>query len=77
MSRTFVDPDLLMWEAYASTGDFGLPLHPRIIFHCLSAPELRARFVVHGHDEADTAEAVSEMPDERLLELLRHSEELR
>ncbi|HEX2191129.1 MAG TPA: hypothetical protein VHG51_19630 [Longimicrobiaceae bacterium] len=76
MSRVFVDDDLLTWEAYASSGRFGLAERPRIVFHCLSDPAIRARFVVHAGDEADAEEAVHEVPEERLKAMLKESREL-
>lgn len=77
MSRVFVDDDLLTWEAYASGGNFGLAEDPRIIFHCLSDPQRRARFVVHeGGDEADAEEVVHDVPEERLKEMLQGSREI-
>ncbi len=77
MSRVFVDDSLLTWEAYASGGNFGLAENPRIIFHCLSEPHRRARYVVHeGGDEADAEEAVHDAPEERLKEMLGASREI-
>ncbi|HEV2735242.1 MAG TPA: hypothetical protein VGV85_10425 [Longimicrobiaceae bacterium] len=76
MSRVFVDDDLLPWEAYASRGRFGLPEHPKIVFHCLSDPAVRARFVIHSGDEADAEEVVHEVPEERLKAMLKDSQEL-
>jgi hypothetical protein len=76
MSRIFTDENLLTWETYASGGKFGLPERPKVIFHCLSDPDRRARFVIHEGDDADAQEAVRELPDNRLRELLRVSEEL-
>lgn len=76
MSRVFVDDDLLTWEAYASGGRFGLPESPRIVFHCLSDPAIRARFVVHQGDEANAEETVHEVPEERLKAMLAEAREL-
>lgn len=76
MSRTFLDEDLLSWEAYASGGEFGLPDHPKIVFHCLSDPDRRARYVIHDGDNADAEEVVYDAPDTRLLEMLRESRPL-
>ena len=76
MSRTFVDKDLLQWEAYPSGGKFGLPDRPKIIFNCLSLPDQPARYVHFTGDEADAEEAVGEMSDERLRELLATAREL-
>ena len=76
MSRTFVDNDLLQWEAYASGGKFGLPDRPKIVFNCLSMHDRRARYVLFTGDEADAEEAVGEMPEERLRALLGTAREL-
>ncbi len=76
MSRVFTDRDLLTWETYLSGGRFGLPDRPKIIFNCLSEQDRRARYIVFGGDEADAEEAVGEMPDDRLRELLATSREL-
>ncbi len=76
MSRVFVDDNLLTWEAYASGGRFGLAESARIVFHCLSDPAVRARFVVYEGDQANAEEAVHEVPEERLKTLLAESREL-
>ncbi|HET8656032.1 MAG TPA: hypothetical protein VFL93_10995 [Longimicrobiaceae bacterium] len=76
MARVFTDQDLLTWEAYSSAGRRGLPLDPRIVFNCLSAPDVRARFVVHDGEEAEAGAAVRAMPDSRLRELLAASQPL-
>ena len=73
MSRTFLDSDLLSWEAYASTGRYGLPDRPKIVFNCLTLPDVRARYVIFQGDQAGAEEAVSEMPEERLRELFQSS----
>lgn len=73
MARTFIDSDLAMWEAYSSGGDHGLPDDSKIVFHCLSRPSLRARFVVHDGDSADAEEAVREMSPDRLMHLFDES----
>jgi len=76
MSRVFVDENLMTWEAYSSGGRFGLPQQPKIVFNCLSDPQVRARFVVHDGTEVDAEEAVHDVPEERLKEMLRDSREL-
>lgn len=76
MSRVFVDEDLLSWEAYASGGQFGLPNDPKIVFHCVSSPAQRARYVRFSGDNADAAQAVHDWPVERLRQLLSESREL-
>ncbi|MDQ3388355.1 MAG: hypothetical protein M3483_02500 [Gemmatimonadota bacterium] len=76
MSRVFVDDGLLSWEAYASGGRFGVSEDPKIIFHCLSDPARRARFIVHGGDGEEAEERVHSLPEEALKELLLESREL-
>ncbi len=76
MSRTFTDESLLTWEAYTSGGKFGLATQPSIVFHCLTEPQRRARYVTRGGDEADAEQTVAEMPDDQLREMLRQSEEV-
>jgi len=76
MSRVFVDDDLLSWEVFASGGPFGLPERPKIVFHCLTEPNRRAQFVVHEGDQADAEQAVYELPDDGLRELLARSRPL-
>ncbi len=76
MSRVFLDDNLLSWEVYASGGKFGLPERPKIVFHCLSEPFRRGRYVVHDGDNADAEEAVHSLPEDRLRELLREAREL-
>ncbi len=76
MSRTFTDENLLTWEAYASGGKFGLAIHPSIVFHCISDPQRRARYVTRPGDEADAEETVADLPDEELRALLRQSKEV-
>lgn len=76
MSRVFVDDDLLTWEAYASTGRFGLAERPRIVFHCLSDPGVRARFVIHSGDEANAEETVHQVPEDHLKQMLKESQAL-
>ena len=76
MSRVFVDEDLLSWEAYASTGNHGLPERPKIVFNCLSDSQRRPRYVIHAGDNADAEAAVHGMPVEALRELLEQSREL-
>lgn len=76
MSRVFTDQNLLTWEAFASGGRFGLPDQPKVVFNCLSKPDSRARYVVFSGDEADAEEAVAEMPEDRLRDLLASAREL-
>jgi hypothetical protein len=76
MSQTFTDENLLTWEAFASGGRFGLSIRPKVIFHCVSDPSLRARFVEVQGDEADAEEMIHDSGVPRLRELLKESKEL-
>ena len=76
MSQTFTDENLLTWEAFASGGRFGLSIRPKVIFHCLSDPSARARFVEVQGDEADAEEMIHGSRVDRLRELLKASKEL-
>lgn len=76
MSRLFTDDSLLTWEAYPSAGEFGLPERPKIVFHCLSDPERRARYVHHPGDDADAQRLVRELPDDGLRAMLARASEL-
>lgn len=76
MTRTVQDADLRNWEAYPSSGRFGLPGDAKIVFHCLSDPQLRARYVRSGAEEDDAAGWLERASDEELLGLLQRSEEL-
>ena len=73
MSREFIDEGLMVWEAFASGGRFGLPERPKIIFNCLSDPRRRGRFVQHDGDEADAQKSVRELSDGMLRQLLTKS----
>lgn len=76
MSQTFTDDDLRVWEAFASGGKYGLSIRPKVIFHCVTEPGERPRFVeLHG-DEADAEDAVHDASVDRLKEMLRASKEL-
>jgi hypothetical protein len=76
MSRTFTDENLLTWEAFASAGDFGLAMHPKVVFNCLSDPLVHPRFVVRHGNEADAEGDVHQMSDDQLRALLRESRDL-
>ena len=53
MSHTFTDENLLTWEAFASSGNFGLATRPRVVSNCLSDPNTPPRYVERSGDEAD------------------------
>jgi hypothetical protein len=76
MSHTFTDENLLTWEAYASSGHFGLAVRPRIVFNCLSDPSRTPRFVERPGDEADAEEQVHELSEQQLRQMLRDSHPL-
>ena len=76
MSHTFTDENLLTWEAFASSGTFGLAIRPRIVFNCLSDPSVTPRYVERPGDEADAEEQVHELDEHQLREMLRESKPL-
>ena len=76
MSRVFTDRDLLTWETYLSSGRFGLPDQPKLVFNCLSEQDRRARYVRFNGDQADAEEVLAELPDDDLREMLAASREL-
>jgi hypothetical protein len=76
MSHTFTDENLLTWEAFASSGNFGMAVRPRIVFNCLSDPSRPPRYVERPGDEADAEEQVIEYDEKQLREMLSTSREL-
>lgn len=77
MTRTIQDQDLLLWEAYASAGDFGFPEHARMIFQCLTDPGRRARIIERDGDKSDVEQEVAKLSEAGLLALLEQTEEVR
>lgn len=77
MTRTIQDQDLLLWEAYASTGDFGFPEHSKIVFHCLTDPALRARILARDGDKSDVEHELATLSSEELTALLSKTEPLK
>ncbi|MFL5385554.1 MAG: hypothetical protein ACJ8GN_23795 [Longimicrobiaceae bacterium] len=76
MSQTFTDENLLTWEAFASSGNFGLATRPRVVFNCLSDPDTPPRYVERPGDEADAEGEVREYDEKQLREMLRDSQPL-
>jgi hypothetical protein len=76
MSRVFTDYDLLTWEAFASTGEFGLPDQPKIVFLCLTDPGRRARYVRFDGDSVAAQRTVQQVPEADLVLLWQESSEL-
>lgn len=77
MSRQLIDPNLLTWEAYPSSGPFGFPEKPKVVFNCLSDPDLRARVVSVDGDSADAERRLQEMTTGDLQALFERTSELR
>ena len=76
MSHTFTDENLLTWEAYASSGNFGLATRPRIVFNCVSDPSTPPRYLERPGDEADAEEQVAELDEKQLRQMLKDSHPL-
>ena len=77
MTRTIQDADLLLWEAYATSGDFGFPDHSKMMFHCLTDPGRRARYTEREGDKSDVEQEIATLSDEELLSILDRTEELK
>jgi hypothetical protein len=73
--RTFLDDNMLTWEAYPSGGPHGSE-QPFIVFNCLSNRMLRPRCVQTDGDEADAERMVLEASNEKLQEMLRRAGEV-
>lgn len=76
MARTIQDEDLLLWEAYATAGDFGFPDQARMIFHCLTDPGRRARVLEREGDKSDVENELATMAEAELLSLLERTQEV-
>ena len=76
MSRTIQDSNLMKWEAYASGGPHGYAENARVVFHCLSDRNRRARVVVLDGDQSDAEKLVADSSDAQLAQLLARAEEL-
>ena len=77
MTRTIQDPDLEIWEAYASAGDFGFPERSTIVFQCLSDRKRRARALQREEDKAAVEHEISTLSDAELAALLEQATELK
>lgn len=76
MSRTFQDDDLLLWEVYTASPRSGMGHGARIMFHCLTAPERRARVLEQDSDEAGIETRIAEADTAELMAMLEESEPL-
>ncbi len=74
MARTFLDENLLIWEAYPSGGSFGYATNPHIVFNCLSNRALRPRYVKTTGDEADAEQKIALASEEELRQLFKKAE---
>jgi hypothetical protein len=76
MTRTIQDHDLLLWEAYATAGDFGFPDQSKIVFHCLTEPARRARVLEREGDKSDVEQELATLPEPELLALFEKADAL-
>jgi hypothetical protein len=77
MTQKFLDKDLLLWEAYASTGAFGFPENPKIVFNCLTDRVMRPRTLVTEGDEAGAQAQLANASKAELLALFEQAKEIR
>jgi hypothetical protein len=77
MSKTFVDPNLLVWEAYPSGGPHGFSENPFIVFNCLSNRMMRPRVLEQTGDEADAERVIVRASQADLAGLFKRSREIR
>ncbi len=71
MTRTIQDDDLLVWEAYPSSGENGFPDRTEIVFVCLSDRDRRPRSITRDGATADVEQEVEQASEEALCALLR------
>jgi hypothetical protein len=76
MSRTFLDDNMLTWEAYPTGGPHGYTDRPFIVFNCLSNRMIRPRYVSTVGDVADAERRVDLASAEELLRMLKQSQEV-
>ena len=70
LSRTFLDEEMVKWEAYVSGGQPNTPAAARIYFVCLEDPYVRPRWVPHdSRNVAEATRALAAMADADLLAL--------
>jgi hypothetical protein len=77
VSRRVTDDELRTWEVYATAGAFGLPEHARIVFHCLSDPDLRALWSEREGDRQEVEAWLESASEDELAEAMAAAEELR
>lgn len=76
MSRMILDGALQTWEVFATTGRYGFPDPSRVMFRCVSDPEVRARAVEIEGDKSDAEGVVLSRGDDELRAMLAEAPEL-
>jgi len=71
MSRTFQDENFLVWEAFASSGAFGYPEAPQVVFNCLSNKTIRPRCLQMEGWEPEAQREIQSVSDDELLRLFQ------
>lgn len=71
--RTIQDDSFRTWEAYATTGDFGLSNPARIVFRCISDPGERARAVEIDGDKSDAEARIRKLSGAELKDLMHRA----
>lgn len=66
MTRTFQDADLLVWEVYAAAPRSGAGHGARLVFHCTSDPDRRARVLETDGDRTSAAKEAASVSDQEL-----------
>ena len=77
MARTILDRSLQRWEAYASTGAFGMPGRAHIVFRCASDAGQRPRAFPFQGDKSDAERVVLEATGASLVAMLEEAEPIR
>ena len=70
MRRTIRNGSFRSWEAFATTGRYGLPSPGRVVFRCCSDPAMRARAAEVPAGKAGAEALVKGASDGELLTLL-------
>jgi len=70
MGRTIVDQDLRRWEAYATTGPYGMVQSGKVAFRCTTDPGQRPRALAIDGDKSEAERRVVEGSEEDLLRML-------
>lgn len=76
MPRMILDGALQRWEVFATTGRYGFPDPARLVFRCVSDPEVRARAVDIEGDKSDAENTVETLGEGELKEMLSAAPEL-